>query len=151
RRAERLVKPGISPIFNLLAPDFSALTHVIKPFVHRTFTAMAKIDRLLTDSIVRKLPKPDKVKGNVITYEGGEDSAAGFGARVTAAGARSYVLRYYTRSGRDGVYTIGAVSDWTATAARKEARRLRHLVDQGGDPLGDLARERDAPTMKDLF
>ena len=29
--------------------------------------------------------------------------------------------------------------------ARAEAKRLRHLVDQGGDPLGDIEAEREAP------
>jgi hypothetical protein len=33
-----------------------------------------------------------------------DDEVTGFGVRVTAAGARSYVLRYTTRSGRERTY-----------------------------------------------
>jgi integrase len=103
---------------------------------------------LLTGSIVRKLKRP--AKGNYIEYDGGPDSVAGFGARITAGGHRAFVLNYYA-GGRERRYTIGSWPDWTCTAARKEARRLRHLVDQGGDPLADAQAEREAPTVNDLI
>jgi integrase len=99
----------------------------------------------LTDALVKRLPTP--ARGNAITYDA---EVAGLGARVTAAGARSFVLNYRTRSGRERRYTIGACGDWSATDARAEARRLRYLVDQGGDPLADLEAERSAPTVADL-
>jgi integrase len=76
----------------------------------------------------------------------------GFGVRVTAAGARAFTLRYRTRgSGRERTYTIGSTGDWQATAARAEAKRLRRLIDQGGDPLGDIEAEREAPSVHDLI
>ena len=50
----------------------------------------------------------------------------------------------------NGRYTIGRWPDWTATAARTEARRLRHQIDQGHDPLADLEAEREAPTVNEL-
>ena len=99
----------------------------------------------LTDTAVKRLPLP--ARGNVITYDA---EVAGLGARVTAGGARSYILNYRTRGGRERRYTIGACGDWSATDARAEARRLRYLVDQGGDPLADLEAEREAPTVADL-
>lgn len=47
--------------------------------------------------------------------------------------------------------TIGATNVWRVSEARSEARKLRQLVDRGGDPLGDLQASRDAPTMAELI
>jgi integrase len=101
--------------------------------------------RHLTDAIVRRLPPPRN--GKEITLD---DEVAGFGVRLTAAGARSFVLRYSTRAGRERTFTIGSAAVWRTTAARAEAKRLRQIIDQGGDPLGDIEIERAAPTVKDL-
>ena len=106
---------------------------------------MARLAKPLTGAIVRSLPAP--AKGNEIHYD---TEVAGFGVRVTAGDACSFVLNYRTRSGRERRYTIGRWPDWTATAARTEARRLRHLIDEGGDPLADLEAEREAPTVAEL-
>ena len=100
----------------------------------------------LTDPVIRTLPRPDK--GNRIAYD---DIVKGFGCRVTAAGARSFVLNYLTKGGRERRITIGSCSDWSTTDARREAKRLRHLVDQGGDPLADIEAERSAPTVAELI
>lgn len=100
----------------------------------------------LTDPVIRGLPTPDK--GNRITYD---DIVKGFGCRVTAAGARSFILNYLTKSGRERRITIGNCSDWSTTDARREAKRLRHLVDQGGDPLADIEDQRTAPTVAELI
>jgi integrase len=102
--------------------------------------------RHLTDAAVKRLPPPRN--GKEITLDA---EVTGFGARVTAAGARSYVLRYTTRAGRERTYTIGDATVWRTTAARAEAKRLRQLIDQGGDPLGDIEDERAAPTVADLI
>jgi integrase len=99
----------------------------------------------LSASIIRKLKRP--ATGNKIYYDA---EVSGFGVRVTAHGARSFVLNYRTLTGLERRKTIGGYPDWTATAARKEARRLRQLIDQGGDPLGDIEAERAAPTMMEL-
>ena len=100
----------------------------------------------LTDANVRRLRTP--AKGKLIHLD---EDVVGFGCRVTAAGARSYVLRYVTRAGRERTYTIGDIGTWRATAARAEAKRLRQLVDQGGDPMGDIEDKRAAPTMGELI
>jgi integrase len=100
----------------------------------------------LTDAIVKRLPPPEQ--GSKIYY----DDVPGFGARITSTGARAYVLRYRVRSsGRERSFTIGDCQDWSVGQARKEARRLRQLIDQGGDPLGDIEAEREAPTMAALI
>jgi len=100
----------------------------------------------LSDAVVRHLEPP--AKGNRITYDA---TVKGFGARVTANGARSYVLTYVVRgSGRQRRFTIGGCDRWTATDARAEAKRLKALIDQGGDPIADLEAEREAPDMATL-
>src|SRR5215831_5747050 len=100
----------------------------------------------LTDAIVKRLPLP--TTGKIITIDA---DVFGFGARVTANGARSYVLRYTTRAGRERTYTIGDASVWRTTDARDRARELRREIEDGGDPLGDIEAERSAPTMLDLI
>ena len=74
----------------------------------------------------------------------------GFGCRVTANGARSYIFNYRSKSGRQGRLTIGACSNWSASVARAKAKALRHQVDGGGDPQMDVDEERKAPTVNDL-
>ncbi len=75
---------------------------------------------------------------------------AGFGCRVYASGARTFVLNYRTHSTRERRITIGSFPDWDTAAARSEAAALKKIVDRGGDPLGDLKARRDAPTINDL-
>jgi integrase len=103
----------------------------------------------LTDTTISKLPKPKT--GNRITYDDdGDKRVPGFGVRTTAAGARSFILNYRTRGGRERRITIGAVGDWKIKAAREEARTLRRRIDQGEDPLAALEANRDAKTVADL-
>ena len=99
------------------------------------------------DKFVRTLPAPPK--GNRIAYDRGKDAVRGFGVRITAAGAKSFVLNY-TIAGRERRYTIGAYPAWTVLVARKEAGRLRREIDGGHDPLGTREAEREAPTVADL-
>jgi integrase len=101
----------------------------------------------LTDSLVSNLTPPDH--GNRIVYDA---IVPGFGIRVTAAGNRSFILNYRVKgSGRERRYTIGSAASWTVAAARKEAKRLRVVIDGGGDPQGDIDTDREAPTMADLI
>jgi Arm DNA-binding domain len=51
----------------------------------------------ITDKLVTNLQSPDE-SGYAITYDA---EVSGFGIRVTAAGAKSFILRYRTRSGRE--------------------------------------------------
>lgn len=39
---------------------------------------------------------------------------------------------------------------WGVEAARREAARLKRQIDVGGDPLDDLKKERQAPTVEEL-
>jgi hypothetical protein len=105
----------------------------------------------LTDKLVRALAPPPLKDGkarNVITYD---DSLPGFGARITSAGAISFVLNYRRKAdGRERRATIGQSPAWSVAVAREKAKELRRAVDNGGDPVGELAAERGAPTVAAL-
>jgi integrase len=97
----------------------------------------------LTGEFVRAAPIPAATK---IHYDG---EVKGFGLRVTKAGARSFVLNYRA-NGVERRFTIGSYPDWQVSAARQEAMRLKRLIDQGFDPMGERHEDRAAPTMNDL-
>src|SRR5271157_1861810 len=93
----------------------------------------------LTAKLVTSLPVP--AKGNVIFFdmanERGLDYVPGFGLRVTAAGARTFILNYSIQ-GRERRLTIGSVGAWTLVAARTRAGELRHSIDIGKGSPGRL-------------
>jgi integrase len=100
----------------------------------------------LTDKVVKALPTP--AKGNRITYDA---DVKGFGVRVTAAGGRAFVLNYRRKGdGLERRWTIGGFPDWTTGAVRDEAKRLKRVIDAGGDPVGEHRDARGAPTVNDL-
>jgi integrase len=99
----------------------------------------------LTDRLVRGLPVPAIGKR---TYYDAEIS--GFGCRVYASGARTFILRYRTHTRRERMFKIGSFPDWPTQAARAEAAELKMEVDRGGDPVGDVQAVRAAPTVADL-
>ena len=93
----------------------------------------------LSEETVKRLPVP--ARGNRVSYFvgamiQGAKAPRGFGVRVTAAGARAFVLNYRLR-GREYRYTIGAWPDWSALKAVRAARDLRQRVDRGENPLDD--------------
>src|ERR1700747_842832 len=93
----------------------------------------------LSEETIKRLPVP--AKGNSITYFAGSTiqgakAPRGFGVRVTASGARAFILTYRLR-GREHRFTIGAWPDWTALRAVREARNLRQRVDRGENPIED--------------
>src|SRR3984893_1328926 len=95
----------------------------------------------LSEETIKQLPPP--AKGNSITYFAGATiqgakAPRGFGVRVTAAGARAFILNYRLR-GREYRFTIGAWPDWSVLKAVREARHLRQRVDRGQNPLEDRA------------
>ncbi|SHL47476.1 tyrosine-type recombinase/integrase [Bradyrhizobium lablabi] len=103
----------------------------------------------LSEETIKRLRPP--AKGNSITYFAGSTiqgakAPRGFGVRVTASGARAFILNYRLR-GREHRYTIGAWPDWSALKAVREARNLRQRVDRGEDPLKDRA---PIPTTKSV-
>jgi integrase len=97
----------------------------------------------LSEAIIRKLAPP--ATGYVLHPDGN-----GLALRVTANGARSWVLNYRTKDGRSRRATIGSLEDWTLGAARKRAQELRRDVDLGADPVGEAQAERKAETVNEL-
>lgn len=78
---------------------------MVTQWCHGADGGTCELGERLTDRVVRGLPMPQS--GSKITFDG---EVAGFGARVTAAGARAFVLDY--RSGRrKRRYTIGSFPD----------------------------------------
>jgi integrase len=98
----------------------------------------------ITQSVIRELTPP--ATGNAITWD---SDIAGFGARITSAGRVAFVLNY-TLNGRERRYTIGKYPDWSPSAAREEAIKIRGDVSRGEDPLADRQGKRDAPTVGEL-
>jgi integrase len=96
----------------------------------------------LKDSYVKRAPLPPS--DNWIIYD---TEVAGFGLRCTAGGARSFILNYRTRGGKERRYTIGDATTWNVAAARKVAKEIRRKLPDGYDPLGVIQAERDAKTV----
>jgi integrase len=77
----------------------------------------------------------------------------GFGVRVRASGAKSYVVVYRAGSGRGAPvrrYTIAGVGKITPASARTRARAILGQVAHGRDPAGDKTSERGTPTIAEL-
>jgi integrase len=111
---------------------------------------MAKSEELdkLSDMIVRSLPIP--ARGDHKYRDSGPGSVRGFAARVTANGAKSFILRY-TVAGRERLMTLGEYPTWSVAAARKEAARLRReKINLGIDPLEERDTDREAATVNEL-
>src|SRR3954454_23874473 len=93
----------------------------------------------LNEETIKRLPAPEK--GNRITYFPaavlqGTQVPRGFGVRVTASGAKSFIMNYRIK-GEEYRYTIGPYPDWSALKAVREARILRQRIDRGENPLKD--------------
>jgi integrase len=99
----------------------------------------------LSDKTAKALTPP--ITGNRLHRD---SELPGFALRVTAAGAKAFVLNYRIH-GLERRLTIGAFPTWSVTAARDRARELRREVDQGRDPLDERKAAREAPSVRDLW
>jgi len=107
----------------------------------------------LSEETVKRLPVPNT--GNRVTYYAGATiqgakAPRGFGVRVTAAGARAFVLNYRLR-GREHRFTIGAWPDWSVLKAVREARNLRQRIDRGENPIEDRAPSPATATVASIL
>ena len=98
----------------------------------------------ISEKVVKTLTPPKH--GNRILYDA---QIPGFGVRITAAGALSFILNYHVH-GRERRFTIGKHPEWSVIAARNRALELRRKINEGVDPLGEREQERTQPTMNDL-
>jgi integrase len=75
---------------------------------------------------------------------------AGFGVRVRASGATSYIVQYRAGAGRSAPtkrLTIGSLRKHTPDQARDLARKALGSVAHGRDPAADKTRDRRTPTV----
>jgi integrase len=84
--------------------------------------------------------------GNEVIWD---DEISGFGVRITAAGVISFVMNYRI-DGRQRRYTIGRFPEWSADAARGEAKDLAYKIDHDFDPLKEKEDKRGEPLMSQL-
>ncbi len=98
----------------------------------------------ISEKSIKHLKPPNH--GNRIIYD---TQIPGFGVRITAASAISFVLNYYIH-GRERRFTIGKHPEWSIVAARNRALELRKKVNEGIDPLEERENDRSQPTLNDL-
>jgi integrase len=103
-----------------------------------------KAGRRITAQVVTAL-KPPRT-GNLVIWD---SDLTGFGLRITAAGAVSFVLRYVL-DGRERRYTLGKHPDLSPSAARERATVLRGKIAGGEDPMEARRDARNAPTVDEL-
>lgn len=76
-----------------------------------------------------------------------DTAAPGLGLRLRASGARAYLFQYRF-DGKAARVMIGSPGAWDIDAARKEARRLKIMVDSGTDPRQDREDKAEAHAAK---
>lgn len=104
-----------------------------------------KVNTHISEDSVKKAKPP--ASGYYIKYD---DKIAGFGIRVTAAGAKSFVYNYRVH-GEKRRFTIGSSPEWSAAAARDEVlHKLCPAIHDGADPVRDEKALRAESTLADL-
>lgn len=104
----------------------------------------------LNEKAIAALQAPEK--GRRLYFDDHRDAPKGFGIRITAAGTRSFILRYKAE-GRDRLLTIGehGPNQWSLAAARKRAGELRREIDGGTDILEQRREQRAELTVSDVL
>jgi len=100
----------------------------------------------LTKRFVEAL-QPDEARRDRTYWD---DELTGFGLRVRASGAMTWIVMYRNRDHRLRKYTIGPVGSLKPDEARKEAKRRIGEVYGGGDPASDKVAQRKALTISEL-
>ncbi len=93
-----------------------------------------------------ELQPPDR--GKRIIFDQHPEAPRGFGVKVTAAGTKVFLLRYFA-DGKDRLMVIGEHPTWSLAAARLEAASHRKRIDTGTDILEARREERQEPTVAD--
>ena len=77
-----------------------------------------------------------------------DSTVKGFGLRVTATGARAFILNYRI-DGRERRVTIGRPGEMSLRQARRHAGELLAGIREGADPLRERKERQQAPTVND--
>jgi integrase len=87
--------------------------------------------------------------GNFTIYK--DDEQRGFGLRVTAAGAKTFILDYRDQGGAKRRLALAAVGEVKVEKAREIARRkVAALLAKGEDPIETKRRAREGDTLDDV-
>ncbi|TKZ16040.1 site-specific integrase [Shimia litoralis] len=105
---------------------------------------MPKRERL-SEKLVR-----DAIPAEGRDYQVFDDEIRGFAVCVYRGGGRAFTLDYRF-AGRQRRITFGRWPEWSVTAARERAKKLRRDIDLGHDPLAERDRLREAPRIHDLI
>lgn len=106
----------------------------------------SEVNTHISETTVKAAKPP--ASGYVILFD---DKDEGFGVRVTAAGAKSFILNYRV-GGEKRRMTIGKWPQWTADAARNEVKKklLPRINGGGADPVREKKARQAEPKLADL-
>ena len=79
-----------------------------------------------------------------------DGDVAGFGMRIYASGAKSFVLVYRTTAGRSRMLTIGPYGALTIQQARARAQKEIVRIRDGADPVEERHERLHATTLADV-
>jgi integrase len=99
---------------------------------------MAEPPRKLTKTVVDKLPLPEAGKEQRVYFD---SEMKGFCVRVTAAGAKTYVVEKRV-NGKTRRVSIGATNVWSNEEAREKAQKLLAEMGEGVDPKAAKAERK---------
>ena len=103
-----------------------------------------RTNQRIVEEAIKKIKPPQE--GSLIQWD---REIPGFGVRLTAKGATSFILDYRI-AGRQKRYTFGRWPEMSATAARLKAGQLRAKIPAGHAPLEDRIQSRVEPTVGQL-
>ncbi|UDL95813.1 site-specific integrase [Lichenihabitans sp. PAMC28606] len=79
-----------------------------------------------------------------------DDELRGFGLRIKASGAKSFLVQYRNANGRSRRITVGRYGVLTPEEGRSQARKVLAEVARGNDPAESRRTERQATTVAEL-